>query len=135
MTDGGQRLVNNESFFLQPLMKDLSERGLIFVDNTLQTETLSPLMAEQLKAPWARTLIQIDENISANDLDVAMGKAIGLAKQNGRALVVAGSSPLTRSMIVKWAHRIEHEGVALAPLSAVVKRACRNAETLPYHQR
>jgi polysaccharide deacetylase 2 family uncharacterized protein YibQ len=119
ITDGGQRLVNNE-VALRPLMQNFADRGLIFVDNTLQNETLSPLIAEQMKAPWARTMLKLDDTLSHDALDVTMGKAVELAKQNGRALVVAGSSPLVRSAIATWAHRLQRDGVTLAPLTAVV---------------
>lgn len=119
ITDGGQRLVNNEAA-LKPLMQGLADRGLVFVDDTMQNETLSPLLAEQMKAPWTRSLMRIDDTLSLDAMDVAMGQAVALARQNGRALVVGQSSPLVRSVVANWAHRLEREGIALAPLSALV---------------
>jgi len=120
ITDGGQQLVNNENM-LRPLMQNLSTRGLLMVDDTQQNETLSPLIAEQLKSPWARSLFTIDATLSQDAMDAAMAKAVEAAKQNGRAVVVASASPLTRSVISAWTHRLEREGaVALAPISAGV---------------
>lgn len=119
ITDGGQRLVNNESM-LKPLMENIHGRGLLMVDDTQQNETLSPLFAEQLKMPWARSLMHVDAALSRNAMDEAMQKAVQLAKDNGRAIVVAGPSPLARSVIAAWAGKLEREGIALAPVSAVV---------------
>jgi len=119
ITDGGQQLVNNENM-LRPLMQNLLVRGLLLVDDTQQNETLSPLIAEQLKAPWARSLFSIDATLSQDAMDVAMSKAVEAAKQNGRAVVVASASPLTRSVVANWAHRIDREGtVVLVPITAV----------------
>ncbi len=120
ITEGGQQLVNNQNM-IQPLMQNLSTRGLLMVDDTQQNETLTPLIAEQLKAPWARSLFSIDGTLSQDAMDAAMGKAVEAAKQNGRAVVIAGAEPLTRATIANWARRLDREGVvALAPISAVV---------------
>ena len=118
ITDGGERLVNNDTM-LRPLMQNLLAHGLLIVDDTQQNETLSPLIAEQIKAPWARTLFRVDAVLSQDEIDAAMGKAVAAAKQNGSAVVVASTSALTRSIVANWVRRLEHEGVALAPISAV----------------
>lgn len=129
ITDGGSQLVNNQSM-LQPLMQNLFARGLLMVDDTQQNETSSPLFAEQLKSPWARSLFSIDATLSQDAMDVAMSKAVDAAKQNGRAVVVAGALPLMRATIANWAHRLNREGaVALAPISAVVTLG--SAQALP----
>jgi polysaccharide deacetylase 2 family uncharacterized protein YibQ len=133
ITDGGQRLVNNESL-LKPLMENIASRGLLLIDNTQQNETLSPLFAEQLKMPWARSVIKIDQTLSADAINNAMNDAANLAKANGRAVVVAGASPLVRSQIVNWTSRLERMGVALAPISAVVTLGSVGAANLPAQQ-
>jgi len=131
ITDGGQQLVNNENM-LRPLMQNMLTRGLLMVDDTQQNETLSPLIAEQLKSPWARSLFTIDATLSQDTMDAAMAKAIEAAKQNGRAVVVASASPLTRSVISAWTHRLERQSlVALAPISAVVTIGSVQAAAAP----
>lgn len=130
ITTGGQRLVNNEAM-LRPLMQNLMSRGLLMVDDTQQAETLSPLIAEQLKSPWARSLFTLDAVMSQEALDLAMGKAVQMARQNGRAVVVASSSPLARATIANWVRRLEREGVALAPISAVVTLGSAQSNVAP----
>lgn len=130
ITDGGGRLVNNESM-LKPLMQNIWSRGLLFIDNTQQNETLSPLIAEQLKMPWARSLLNIDSVMVRDAMDEAMQKAVELAKTNGRAVVVAGATPLARSVIAAWAGKLEREGIALAPISAVVTLGSAGQVVLP----
>ncbi len=133
ITDGGQRLVNKESM-LKPMMENLYGRGLLMVDDTQQNETLSPLFAEQLKMPWARSLLQIDATLSRDAMDEAMQKAVALAKENGRAVVVSGASPLARSVIASWAKKLERENIALAPISAVVTVGSAGQASLPEKQ-
>ncbi|HCM83063.1 MAG TPA: divergent polysaccharide deacetylase family protein [Alphaproteobacteria bacterium] len=133
ITEGGQRLANNESM-LKPLMENLWGRGLLMIDDTQQNETLSPLFAEQLKMPWARSLLRVDEILTRNAIDEAMKKAVALAKENGRAVVVTGASPLARSMIANWTPRLEREGIALAPVSAVVTLGSAGQVSLPEQQ-
>lgn len=133
ITDGGQRLVNNEAM-LKPVMENLFGRGLLMVDDTQQNETLSPLFAEQLKMPWARSVLRLDEMLARDAMDAAMAKAIELARANGRAVVVTGAAPLSRSVVAAWASKLEREGIALAPISAVVTIGSAGQVTLPEKQ-
>lgn len=130
ITDGGQRMMNNETM-LRPLMQNLQARGLLMVDDTQQNETLSPLIAEQLQTPWARSMLTIDANLSQDAMDVAMGNALDLVKKNGRAVVVIGASPLARSVVANWSHKLEREGVVLAPISAVATVGAASQASAP----
>ena len=119
ITMGGGRLVNNEKL-LKPLMKNIRDRGLVFIDNTRQAETLSPLFAEEFASPWARTAIRLDVALSRASMEEALAGAIGAAHDNGNVIVVAGSSPLARSVLANGVNQIERAGVALVPVSAII---------------
>ncbi len=119
ITDGGGKLVTTNDL-LEALMKNIMSRGLLFIDDTKQAQSASPLLAEQLQAPWGRTALQLDSNLTTDAIDVAFGRALATARSDGRIIVTAANTPMMRTALVNWAARLKRENVALVPVSAIV---------------
>lgn len=112
--------IRGERFAAQPdqmkqVLSELAQRGLLYVE------------ARPGAAPppfvWARTIdMVIDEPATAADIDDRLGQLTKLARDKGSALGLATTvRPVTVRRIAVWANGLAADGLALAPVSALVK--------------
>ena len=67
--------------------------------------------------------IVIDDPPTAADIDAKLARLANLARDKGSALGFAGTvRPVTTQRIVAWASTLPADGLALAPVSALVVR-------------
>jgi polysaccharide deacetylase 2 family uncharacterized protein YibQ len=100
---------------MQPVLVELAQRGLLYVDPRPGTASL-PLV-------WSRTVdLIVDEPASAADIDEKLAKLAQLARAKGSALGFAGTvRPVTTQRLATWANGLAADGLALAPVSALVQ--------------
>ena len=100
---------------INPVLDELARRGLLYVD------------ARQGAAPapfvWGRDIdLVIDDPSGAADIDDKLGQLVRLARDKGSALGLAAAvRPVTTARIAAWANGLAGDGVALAPVSALVR--------------
>jgi polysaccharide deacetylase 2 family uncharacterized protein YibQ len=110
----GERFAGNPDL-LAPLLRQLSARGLFFVD------------ARPGAAPppgiWAADVdVVIDEPAVRSEIDAKLALLENLARQHGSALGLAGTPrPVTVDRIGDWANGLAAKGLVLAPASALVR--------------
>jgi hypothetical protein len=64
----------------------------------------------------------VDEPGTAADIDDKLAKLVDIARDKGSALGLAGTvQPVTVERIGVWANRLAADGLALAPVSALVR--------------
>jgi len=97
------------------VVTELAERGLLYVDPRPGSAP-SP-------AVWSRTVnIVIDEPATAPDIDDKLARLTKLAREQGSALGLATVvRPVTTDRIAVWANGLVADGLALAPVSALVQ--------------
>jgi uncharacterized protein len=100
---------------MKSVATEFAERGLLYVD------------ARPGSAPppgvWSRTVaIIIDEPATAADIDDKLARLVKLAREQGSALgLVTVVRPMTTDRIAVWANGLAADGLALAPVSALVQ--------------
>jgi polysaccharide deacetylase 2 family uncharacterized protein YibQ len=99
---------------MTPVLKVLSERGLLYIDPR-PGEPAPP-------AVWGRSVdLVIDEPPDAARIDDRLAQLARIAHDKGSALGLAGMvSPTTTARITAWASGLLADGLALAPVSALV---------------
>jgi polysaccharide deacetylase 2 family uncharacterized protein YibQ len=100
---------------MNPVLTELAQRGLLYVD--------ARPGAAALPVVWGRAIdIIIDDPATAADIDDKLGQLARLAREKGSALGLATVvRPVTVDRIVAWAGRLAADGLALAPVSALVQ--------------
>ena len=102
---------------MEPVLLALARRGLLYID---------PRPAQQvpgrLPQVWSRQVdLVIDEPDDAAAIEQKLAALTRIALQKGSAVGLAGAvRPVTLERIAAWANGLAEQGVALAPVSALV---------------
>ena len=98
---------------MDPVLKELAERGLLFVDARPGQPPLPHV--------WQRDVdLVLDE--PASEIEGKLADLERLARNKGSALGLAGAPrPVTMQRIAAWANGLAERGFALAPVSALAQ--------------
>jgi polysaccharide deacetylase 2 family uncharacterized protein YibQ len=118
----GARFTASENA-LAPVLRELSKRGLIYVDDGSSPRSQAGQIAGANKLPYAKAEITIDAVPSAAEIDNALKRLEALARSG--VVVVGYSSALPASIdrIAKWAKSAQSRGIVLVPVTAAAIRA------------
>jgi polysaccharide deacetylase 2 family uncharacterized protein YibQ len=109
---------------LDPLLHDLADRGLLFVDGRPG--------AAPLAAAWNRAVdVVLDEDpVDAATVDQHLDALARIAQQKGAALgVVTVPRPVTLERVGLWIKTLSARGLVLAPASALVQPPAQQEQT------
>lgn len=116
----GERYAAVRSLF-GPLLQTLAQRGLLYVDPRPGAERRS-IVASRHTDPIVGADLTIDAKPDAADIDHALARLETLARDHGSALGIAGPPrPVTLARIAAWATSLPRHGIALVPVSAIVR--------------
>jgi polysaccharide deacetylase 2 family uncharacterized protein YibQ len=118
----GERFAAMEQSYLA-LQESLRNRGLLFVD-------ARPGVAGPGRA-WGRSVdVILDEPATRTEIERRLGELEAIAKARGSALGLAhAATPVVVDRLVAWAAGLERRGLALAPISVLIRRPPEAAET------
>ena len=104
---------------LKPVFAALHDHGLVVVDTKVNSLTAIPGLARDLKMPFVVADVAIDAGASRDTIDENLAKLESIARQQGSALGIASSYPLTIERVAEWAKSLTAKGFVLAPVSAL----------------
>jgi hypothetical protein len=118
----GERFATMEQSYFA-LQESLRNRGLLFVD-------ARPGVAGPARA-WGRAVdVILDEPATRTEIERRLVELETIAKARGSALGLAhAATPVVVDRLVAWASGLERRGVALAPISVLIRRPPEAAET------
>ena len=118
----GERFATMEQSYFA-LQESLRNRGLLFVD-------ARPGVAGPARA-WGRSVdVILDEPATRTEIERRLGELETIAKARGSALGLAhAATPVVVDRLVAWASGLERRGVALAPISVLIRRPPEAGET------
>ena len=118
----GERFATMEQSYFA-LQESLRNRGLLFVD-------ARPGVAGPARA-WGRSVdVILDEPATRTEIERRLGELETIAKARGSALGLAhAATPVVVDRLVAWAAGLERRGLALAPISVLIRRPPEAAET------
>jgi polysaccharide deacetylase 2 family uncharacterized protein YibQ len=118
----GARFTASEASF-SPIIREISKRGLIYVDDGNVPRSLGSQIAGGNGLAFAKANLVLDTVPSAVEIDRALVRLEGMARESGMAVGVAAALPVTIERIAIWAKTVENRGFTLAPISATATRA------------
>jgi polysaccharide deacetylase 2 family uncharacterized protein YibQ len=110
----GERF-GGDAALMAPVLRTLAARGLFYVE----ARPVAPLPPGM----WAVNVdLLVDEPAVRSEIDAKLSILESLAKLRGYALGLVGTPrPLTTDRVTEWANGLAAKGLALAPVSALVK--------------
>jgi len=115
----GARFVATDAA-MQPLMRELGKRGLGYLDDGSSPRSLAPRIAEGVQMPFARADAVVDQVPTSSDIDRALQRLEGIARERGAAIGVATALPASIERIAVWAKTLEGRGILLVPLTTAM---------------
>jgi uncharacterized protein len=103
----GGRSTTSEAAFA-PILREITNRGLIYVDDGSSGVAKANLVLDAVPSPA--------------EIDRALAKLEGLARQNGAAIGFATAWPVAIERIVRWSKAVEGRGFSLVPITAATAR-------------
>jgi hypothetical protein len=117
----GARFTTSEQA-MAPVLKEIAQRGLIFVDDGASTRSTAGQIASANNMPFARADIPLDAVPTPAGIDRALTRLEAVARERGSAVGFASVLPATIDRIAHWAKAAEGRGLLLVPISAIAIR-------------
>ncbi len=103
---------------LSPVLQEIGERGLIYLDDGSSPQSLAMTVAAQDNVPAIKADIILDA--APNGIEAALVQLEAMARSKGLAIGVASALPESLEKIGRFARSTQADGLALVPLSAAV---------------
>jgi len=117
----GARFVATDAV-MQPIVREAAKRGLGYFDDGL-ARSVAPTLAAAQAMPFAKADVSIDAVPTAGEIDRALAKLEGLAKERGTAVGVASALPISIERISVWTKALESRGIMLVPLTTAMLKS------------
>jgi polysaccharide deacetylase 2 family uncharacterized protein YibQ len=118
----GARFVVTDAV-MQPIVREAAKRGLGYFDDGSAPRSVAPSLAAAQTMPFARGDVSIDAVPTAAEIDRALGRLEGLAKERGIAIGVASALPISIERISVWTKALESRGIMLVPLTTAMLKS------------
>lgn len=117
---GGRFLSDADA--LEPIIRDVSNRGLLFLDDGSSAQSLSGTIAGAVEAPHAFADLQLDADLSREAVLRKLDELERIARRNGTAIGMASAFDQSVDAIREWCEEAGGRGieiVGVASLAAV----------------
>ena len=104
------------------LMRELKRRRLLFLDSRTTGNTVGAALTRRFGVPFVERNIFLD---NVNKIDAVNGRLVEterLARRRGVAVAIGHPREATLRALAKWLPTLESRGLALVPLTAVLRR-------------
>jgi len=118
----GARFVASDAV-MQPVVREAAKRGLGYFDDGTVPRSVAPSLAIAQTVPFAKADVSVDAVPTAAEIDRALAKLEGIAKERGVAIGVASALPISIERISAWTRSLENRGVMLVPLTTAMLKS------------
>ncbi|MDE2029380.1 MAG: divergent polysaccharide deacetylase family protein [Alphaproteobacteria bacterium] len=119
-TVSGSRFTTDPTKFAA-VLQTLRQRGLMVFDARVAPHSVITDMAREAGVPVATMTRRLGDDLAPDAITAALNDLEQTAILQGRAVGIAAATPVMLEQIQKWAKGLPKRGVALAPISAMVK--------------
>jgi uncharacterized protein len=121
---GGRFLSNVDA--LEPVMRDLGKRGLLFLDDGTSAQSLSGTLAGAFDVPHGFSDVVIDSELSHDAILRKLDELERVARRNGTAIGVASAFEESVAAIAQWMEEAGGRGIEFVSVSALVNDPQQN---------
>ena len=114
---GGRFLADPDA--LEPVMRDLAGRGVMFLDDGTSARSLTGQFAKTLGMPFAASDIVLDATQERGYILAKLDDLERIARRNSTAIGVASAFEVSVDAIATWAEEAKARGIEIVSASAV----------------
>ncbi len=115
---GGRFLA--EQAALEPVMRDIGKRGLLFLDDGSSAQSLSGGIAKAISAPQGFADVLLDGEVTEASVLRKLDELERIARRDGQAIGVASAFDESVAAISKWSREAGGRGIEIVGVSALV---------------
>ncbi|MDB5523290.1 MAG: hypothetical protein JWM58_1053 [Rhizobium sp.] len=116
---GGQLLANPSA--LEPVMRDIGQRGLLFLDDGSSAQSLSATYAKAFTMPHAFADVVLDGEVNKAAILKKLDELERIAFRKGTAIGVASGFDESVDAIAEWAKEAGDRGIEIVGVSALTE--------------
>ena len=105
-----------------PILDELKFRGLMFVDNRTNVNSLAVQLARKRAIPTAFVDRRIDRELVREQLNTELLELEARARQLGAAVGEIKALPIGINAVIAWLERLDRAEFVLVPISGVLER-------------
>jgi polysaccharide deacetylase 2 family uncharacterized protein YibQ len=117
-----------EERLMRPVLEEVNNRGLAFLDARSAELSVGELLAAEMKLPHAVVLRRLDVDPRPDSIDAALDALERAALAEGSAVGMGVAYPVTIDRLLARLPQWREKGIALAPLTAVIRRGQEPAQ-------
>jgi uncharacterized protein len=107
---------------VSPVLRDVSKRGLLYLDDGSSQRSVAAQSAMAIKAPFLKSDAVLDASANWADIDSVLARLELIASDKGYAIGTATALPVSIERIARWAKAAEARGIRVVPLSAILPK-------------
>ena len=116
----GSRFTSN-SKLMEFLLRNLKERGYLFLDSVTTRGSVALKMGKQLGAPVVARDIFLDDVDDEKEVKLRLAQTELIAKKTGTAIAIGHPRKVTLRVLKDWMDGLEQKKIQLVPLSAIAQ--------------
>jgi polysaccharide deacetylase 2 family uncharacterized protein YibQ len=117
---------------MAPVMAELRARGLAFLDSRTSSASAGVRLAIAYGVPHAARDVFLDDDQTPAAIAKELARTEQVARQHGSAIAIGHPHDATIATLNSWLPQVEGNGLALVPVSAVVRHR-KAEEAKPQH--
>jgi polysaccharide deacetylase 2 family uncharacterized protein YibQ len=106
---------------LRPVMQELRDRGLLFLDSRTVPHSLGVSVAARYGVPHAGRDVFLDDEIASPAIAAQLAELERVARRSGSAIAIGHPHDATLDALKAWLRDAPSKGFVLVPLSAIVR--------------
>ncbi|MEM9105073.1 MAG: divergent polysaccharide deacetylase family protein [Pseudomonadota bacterium] len=114
---GGRFLADPDA--TEPIMRDLSRRGILFLDDGTSARSVTGPVASAVGVPHAAADMVVDVSTNHGDILKKLDDLERIARRNGSAIAVASAFDTSVNAIAAWANEAKARGIEIVAVSAL----------------
>ncbi|MCB1477931.1 MAG: divergent polysaccharide deacetylase family protein [Rhodobiaceae bacterium] len=106
---------------LAPILTELRNRGVMYLDDGTAPQGKSAITAERLGMSFLKADKVIDANPGRDAIDAELSNLMEIATDRGYAVGIVSALPGSISALEDWIKVLEQKNIAIVPVSALIK--------------
>lgn len=107
---------------LEPVLRDLGQRGLLFLDDGSSAQSRTGIIAKAVSTPTGFADLQLDDQVNDAAILRKLDDLERIARRNGSAIGVASAFDESVAAISKWSIEAAARGIEIVGVSALVSQ-------------
>ena len=116
----GSRFTSN-SKLMEFLLRNLNERGYLFLDSVTTSGSVALKIGRRLEAPVVARDIFLDDVDDEKEVKLRLAQTELIAKKTGTAIAIGHPRKATLRVLKDWMHGLEQKKIQLVPLSTIAQ--------------